>query len=109
MAATPNNVGDRLERAIADRADFEHEIARGEAAGEPERRHLVRTAIWLAMTAISLYLVAPSLLDVLSSWRRPREDRAALAGGDGRCCRASARHRCGRCSGWRSVRGSGRR
>jgi uncharacterized membrane protein YbhN (UPF0104 family) len=68
-AATPRKVGDRLERAIADRADLEHEIARGEAAGEPERRHLVRTAIWLTLTAISLYLVAPSLLDVLSSWR----------------------------------------
>ena len=48
MAATPNNVGDRVERAIEDRADLEHEIERGEAAGEPERRHLVRTAIWLA-------------------------------------------------------------
>jgi uncharacterized membrane protein YbhN (UPF0104 family) len=68
-AAAPRNVGDRLERAIADRTDLEREIARGEATGEPERRHLVRTAIWLGLTAISLYLVAPSLLNVLSSWR----------------------------------------
>jgi hypothetical protein len=47
-AAAPRNVGDRLEQAIAERADLEREIARGEATGEPERRHLVRTAIWSA-------------------------------------------------------------
>jgi uncharacterized protein (TIRG00374 family) len=62
-------VGDRLERAIEDRTDLEREIARGESAGQPERRHLLRTVIWLALTAISLYLVAPSLLDVLGSSR----------------------------------------
>jgi uncharacterized protein (TIRG00374 family) len=62
-------VGDRLERAIEDRTDLEREIARGESAGEPERRGLLRTGIWLGLTAISLYLVAPSLLDVLGSSR----------------------------------------
>lgn len=67
--AAKRDVGDRLERAIEERADLEGEIARGEAAGPPERRHLVRSAVWLGLTAISLYLVAPSLLDVLSSWR----------------------------------------
>jgi hypothetical protein len=66
-------VGDRLERAIEDRTDLEREIARGESAGERERRHLLRTVIWLALTAISLYLVAPSLLDVLGSSRDLRK------------------------------------
>jgi uncharacterized protein (TIRG00374 family) len=60
-------VGDRLERAIEDRIDAEHEIERGESEAPPRRR-LVRAAFWLAVTGISLYLVAPSLLDVLGSW-----------------------------------------
>jgi uncharacterized protein (TIRG00374 family) len=60
-------IGDRLERAIEQHADVEHEIERGEAR-QPERRRLVRTLIWLAITGISLYLVAPSLLDTLGSW-----------------------------------------
>ncbi|WCB93062.1 hypothetical protein DSM104299_01764 [Baekduia alba] len=68
MAAPVSSVGDRLERAIEQRTELEDDIARGETS-EPERRHLVRTAIWLGLTAISLYLVAPSLLDVLSSWK----------------------------------------
>ena len=60
-------VGDRLERAIEEHADTEHEIERGEAE-PPPRRKLVRTVFWLAVTGISLYLVAPSLLDTLGSW-----------------------------------------
>ena len=60
-------VGDRLERAIEEHADVEHEIERGEAA-QPPRKRLVRTTFWLAVTGISLYLVAPSLIDVLGSW-----------------------------------------
>ena len=60
-------VGDRLERAIEEHADVEHEIERGEAE-QPPRKRLVRTAFWLAVTGISLYLVAPSLADVLGSW-----------------------------------------
>jgi uncharacterized protein (TIRG00374 family) len=60
-------VGDRLERAIEEHADTEHEIERGEAE-PPARRKLVRTVFWLAVTGISLYLVAPSLLDTLGSW-----------------------------------------
>ncbi len=60
-------VGDRLERAIEDRADVEHEIELGEASA-PARRKIVRTVFWLAITGISLYLVAPSLVDVLGSW-----------------------------------------
>ncbi|HWM12647.1 MAG TPA: lysylphosphatidylglycerol synthase transmembrane domain-containing protein [Solirubrobacteraceae bacterium] len=60
-------VGDRLERAIEERADTEQEIERGEAAAPPRRR-LVRMVFWLAVTGVSLYLVAPSLVDVLGSW-----------------------------------------
>jgi uncharacterized protein (TIRG00374 family) len=60
-------VGDRLERAIEEHADTEHEIERGEAEAPPRSR-LVRRVVWLAVTGVSLYLVAPSLLDVLGSW-----------------------------------------
>ena len=60
-------VGDRLERAIGEHADTEHEIQRGEAEAPPRRR-LVRTVFWLAVTGVSLYLVAPSLVDVMGSW-----------------------------------------
>ena len=60
-------VGDRLERAIDERARVEEEIARGERE-QPPRRSVRRTAFWLALTGVSLYLVAPSLLDVAGSW-----------------------------------------
>src|SRR4051794_21362194 len=62
-------IGDRIEDAIAAHADVEHEIARGEAEAQEKPRSLRRTVIWLAITGISLYLVAPSVLDVLASWR----------------------------------------
>jgi hypothetical protein len=69
MTAPPRaRVGDRVERAIEDRADVEQVIERGEAQPTP-RRSLVRRAVWLAITAVSLYLVFPSLLDLFSSWR----------------------------------------
>src|SRR5215204_4676301 len=54
-------VGDRLEHAIE---------ARSEPI-QPERRigpRLRRTAFWLAITGVSLYLVAPSLIETLGSW-----------------------------------------
>jgi len=60
-------IGDRLERAVELRADVEHEIERGQVE-EPAGRSLRRTLIWLTITGISLYLVAPSLLEVLGSW-----------------------------------------
>ncbi len=60
-------IGDRLEGALEHRADVEGEITRGEAA-QPVRHRLVRTVVWLGITAVSLYLVAPALLDTLSSW-----------------------------------------
>lgn len=60
-------IGDRIERVVGQRADVEHEIERGEAE-EPAGRSLRRTLVWLAITGVSLYLVAPSLLEVLGSW-----------------------------------------
>jgi uncharacterized protein (TIRG00374 family) len=57
-------VGDRLERAIEHHADVEQEIQ----TPPPPRRRLVRTVLWLALTGVSLYLVAPSLVEVLGSW-----------------------------------------
>jgi putative heme transporter len=70
--SAPRHLGDRLEGALEHRADVEGEITRGEAA-QPVRRRIVRTVVWLCITAVSLYLVAPALLDTLSSWRSLRE------------------------------------
>jgi uncharacterized protein (TIRG00374 family) len=66
--APHGRLGDRLEVALEHRADVAGEIARGEAR-RPSRRGLLRTLAWLAVTAVSLYLVAPAVLDTLSSWR----------------------------------------
>jgi uncharacterized protein (TIRG00374 family) len=60
-------IGDRIERVVGQHADVEHEIERGEAE-QPQGRSLRRTLVWLAITAVSLYLVAPSLFEVLGSW-----------------------------------------
>jgi uncharacterized protein (TIRG00374 family) len=60
------SVGDRVERAIADHADAEREIERAEAEARPGSS-LRRTVVWLAITGVSLYLVAPTLIDVLGS------------------------------------------
>jgi uncharacterized protein (TIRG00374 family) len=65
-------VGDRLEQAIERRTDVEGEIERAEAEQRP-RSSLKRTLFWLAVTGVSLYLVAPSVLEVLRSWRRVRD------------------------------------
>jgi uncharacterized protein (TIRG00374 family) len=61
-------VGDRLEHELDLRADVERQIAQGEAE-RPSRRSLVSTVVWLTATGVSLYLVAPALLETLSSWR----------------------------------------
>src|SRR5260221_235378 len=63
-------LGDGLEQAIDEHADAEREIARGaaEARTRPPRK-LYRTIFWVAITGVSLYLVAPSVLDTLASWR----------------------------------------
>src|SRR3954449_9813700 len=78
-------VGDRLERAIEHRADVPAELARGEREleAEPERRtgSLRRTIFWLAISAVSLYLVAPSIIAALGSWHQiERLSPAWLAG-----------------------------
>jgi len=62
-------VGERLERAIERRTDVPAEIERGQAEAPPRAR-LVRTAIWMAITAVSLYLVFPSLVEVFGSWNQ---------------------------------------
>jgi uncharacterized protein (TIRG00374 family) len=58
---------DRIEHALDERTDVEGTIARGEAQ-KLDRRRLLRIAAWLAVTGVSLYLVAPTLLDSLGSW-----------------------------------------
>ena len=71
-------VGERIEQAIEHRTDVAGEIERAEQA--PPRR-LRRTILWLAITGVSLYLVAPSVLDTLDSWRQiTRFSPAWLAG-----------------------------
>jgi uncharacterized protein (TIRG00374 family) len=62
-------VGDRIERALEQHADIDREIERRETepVEEPGGRSLRSTIIWLAITGVSLYLVAPSLVDVLSN------------------------------------------
>ena len=77
--ASRARVGDRVERAIEDRADVEQVIERGEAQ-PTSRKRLVRRAIWLAITAISMYLVFPSLLDLFSSWKDLNEFGAGWLG-----------------------------
>jgi putative heme transporter len=62
-------LGDRIEGALEQRADVEGELARGEAT-QPSRARIVRTLAWLSLTAVSLYLVAPTVLETLGSWHR---------------------------------------
>lgn len=69
IEAAHASLGDRVERAISEHADAELEITHGEVEAERAAPSLRRTIIWLAITGVSLYLVAPSLLDVLGSWR----------------------------------------
>jgi hypothetical protein len=67
-AATEHpSVGARVEQAIEEHVDAEREIERGVVEARPARS-LARTVFWLAVTAISLYGIAPSLIDVLGSW-----------------------------------------
>lgn len=62
------SIGDRVERSIEDHAD-PAELER-EFEEPSDSSSLPRTIFWLAITGISLYLVAPSLLDLFGSWRR---------------------------------------
>jgi uncharacterized protein (TIRG00374 family) len=71
-------IGDRLEHAIEERTHVEEAIARGDAAARDEAPgRLRRTIVWVVITGVSLYLVAPSVLEVLGSW----EDVEKLAPG----------------------------
>lgn len=65
------HLGERLERAIEERVELtgEFELVSDPAADASRRRRLITTGVWLFITGISLYLVAPSLLDTLGSWR----------------------------------------
>jgi putative heme transporter len=63
------SLADRVERAIEARTDAATEIARGEAESVARGSSIRRSIFWLTITGVSLYLVAPSLLDVLGSWR----------------------------------------
>ena len=75
-------VADRLERAIEERADVE----RGDRARRASSRRadrLRRTAFWLAVTGVSLYLVAPSVLEVAGSWKDLDQFGAVVVRGDG--------------------------
>jgi uncharacterized protein (TIRG00374 family) len=66
-------IGDRVERAIEDHVDVEREIERGEVEETSKRPSLRRTLFWLALTGVSLYLVAPTLMETLGSWRSLEE------------------------------------
>ena len=71
--APSGRVGDRLEQAIAEHVDLQAELERGEhelEAPTGRRRSVRRTAVWLAISAVSLYLVAPSVIEAFGSWRQ---------------------------------------
>lgn len=66
-SAHHESVGDRLERAIERRTDAGGEIDRGQ---KEKPRSLLGNVIWLSVTAVSLYLVFPSLVATFASWRQ---------------------------------------
>ena len=70
----PHQLADRLEQALDHRADVAGEIARGEAR-KPARQRVVRTVAGLAITGASLYLVAPAVVESVSTW----DDLATIA------------------------------
>jgi hypothetical protein len=69
--APKSGVGDRLEAAIEQHVDVSGEVARG--TDELERGSRAgrwrRLAIRLAVAGVSLYLVAPSVVETAGSWR----------------------------------------
>ena len=58
-------LGDRVERAIEERAGVDETLERADAG---PRHDLRRRVLWLAVTGVSLYLVAPSVIEVLGSY-----------------------------------------
>ena len=68
-------LGDRLEQAIEHRADLPGEVARGEqeldaAPAQARRSSILRNMFWLGVSGVSLYLVAPSVIEAFGSWRQ---------------------------------------
>ncbi len=70
--ARAESLGDRVEHAIEQHADAEREIAQGEADAK-KPGNLRRNVAVLGVTGISLYLVAPSVIEVADSWRGLRD------------------------------------
>jgi putative heme transporter len=72
--APRRRVGDRLEEALEHKADVPGTLVRGERELEAEPKtkkgSLRRTIFWLAVSAVSLYLVAPSIVAALGSWHQ---------------------------------------
>ena len=73
--APRERLGDRLEQAIEHRADLPGEVARGEqeldaASAQARRSAIRRTVFWLVVSGVSLYLVAPSIIETFSSWEQ---------------------------------------
>jgi hypothetical protein len=107
----PPRVGDRLEQAIEHHADVAGEVARGEQeleARERKGQSWRRTAFWLAVSAVSLYLVAPRVIEAFGSWRQIERvsppgwrDGGARGGGAGRASGSSSGRRCTRPAGSR--------
>src|SRR4051812_45623899 len=60
-------VGERLEHAIESRTEIAKELEHAEAQPSSARK-LGKTIFWLTITGISLYLVAPSLIETFGSW-----------------------------------------
>src|SRR4051812_23009975 len=60
-------VGERLEHAIESRTEIAQELEHAEAQPSSARK-LGKTIFWLTITGISLYLVAPSLIETFGSW-----------------------------------------
>jgi uncharacterized protein (TIRG00374 family) len=58
-------LGDRVEHAIEQRTELDEEQL--ESTPSWPVRRIVRTVFWLSLTGVSLYLVAPSLIDVFGS------------------------------------------
>jgi len=73
--APRERLGDRLEQAIEQHADLPGEVARGEqeldaAPAQARRSAIRRTVFWLVVSGVSLYLVAPSIIETFSSWEQ---------------------------------------
>jgi hypothetical protein len=60
-------LGDRIEGALEARADAGRQIAEGEVRAP--RVRIIRTAVWLSITGISLYLVAPAVVETAGASR----------------------------------------